>query len=216
MKAPHQRKVRKSSAGLQPKSQWIDIWGDGQDYDVGEGSALEAIREGDDTVLIEYLRHADKLSPKVLRVVSAMLNPNSSHTWRLHLNRRNAGNPDKSAKAERYVTDASVFERICKKPMRIKTAREIAEMLDSESRHQFRLWLRKRTKGPIAHRRLLDTAILFAVRKTLKTGHPIESLVSELRAKEGISRKTFFEYKKAIEARKTSSKNIRRTKANNN
>ena len=174
----------------------------GPEDDVGDGSALEAIRSGKDLpILVEYLRFSEDLSPNVLSALVSMLNLGSDHPWRLHLKYRHRGNPQKTCKYEPDLIN-STLERISREPMSVKTARELAEMLDPESRHQFRLSLRKRNRGPISRRRFLNMEIYFKVAKALKSKEPIKNLVIDLRKRDGIDRKTFFAYKKIIERNK--------------
>ena len=78
-------RVRKAATRPQPNSNRLDVWEDGVEYDVGAGSAHEAIRNDD---LVQVLRH----EPRLCCMLAEMLDPNSSHLalWRveenLHLN----------------------------------------------------------------------------------------------------------------------------------
>ena len=134
MKALTQRSVRKAATRPQPNSNRLDVWEDGGEYDVGAGSAHEAIRNDD---LVQVLRH----EPRLCCMLAEMLDPNSSHTWRLHLKRRKAGNPKNAASR---VSVVSALKRICETawieaetPISIEDAREIAAMLDPISSHHF-------------------------------------------------------------------------------
>ena len=193
MKALTQRSVRKAATGPQPNSNRLDVWGDGGEYDVGDGSAHEAVRDGIDDLLVQHLRH-----PDAWRDFVEMLDPNSSHTSRLHLKRRKAGNPKNAASRESVD---SALKRICETPFSIEGAREIAAMLNPDSSHPFRLHWRKRNRGR-TRREFLNIKIYRAVEKALESKEPIKNLVIDLRESDGINPKTFFEYKKIIKRNK--------------
>ena len=186
-------KARKAATGPQPDARLPN----GPEDDVGDGSALEAIRSGKDTVLIlvEYLRFSEDLSPNVLSALVSMLNLGSDHPWRLHLKYRHRGNPQKTGKHQPDLIN-STLERISREPMSVKTARELAEMLDPDSSHPFRLTLQKRNRGPISRRRFLNMDIYFKVTKARESKQPIKNMVSDLRESDNIDEKRFLHTRK--------------------
>jgi len=205
MTALAHRSVRRAATGPQPNSKRLDVWGDGGEYDVGDGSVDAAICNGDHDALMKQLRQAEELSPKVSSALAEMLDPNSSYIWRLHLKRRKAGNPQSAAS---LVSVDSALNRIRETPISIESAHEIAAMLDPNSDHRFRLHLRKRNRGP--RQRPLNMKIYFAVKNALESRQPIKNLVIDLKESHGIGRKTFYSYKKIIERdeRKSIKRNI--------
>ena len=209
---PMTAKARKAATGPQPDARLPN----GPEDDVGDGSALEAIRSGKDTVpiLVEYLRFSEDISPNVLSALVAMLNPGSDHPWRLHLKCRHRGKPQKTGKYKPDLIN-STLERISRKPMSVETARELAEMLDPESRHQFRLSLRKRKRGPVPRSPWLSPIPMdkeFLIRKALKRTGKLEAIVRELQD-QGISRKMFFDFKKRNEQQNKSAQRPDRVRA---
>ena len=198
MEALTQRSVRQAATGPQPNSRRLDVWGGGE-YDVGEASALDAICHGDEDLLMESLRQAEELSPKVscalADALAEMLDPNSSHTWRLHLKRRRAGNPRNAAS---LVSVDSALKRICETPISIESAHEIAEMLAPDSDHRFRLHLRKRKRGPVPPSPWVTgiPGVPFdkerIIREALKRPGKREANVHDLKAQRISRRMTFF------------------------
>ena len=150
--------------------------------------------------LMESLRQAEELSPKVscalADALAEMLDPNSSHTWRLHLKRRRAGESQETRQTLNRSTLA--LKRICETPISIESAHEIAEMLDPHSDHRFRLHLRKRKRGPVPPSPWVTgiPGVPFdkerIIREALKRPGKREANVHDLKA-QGISRRmTFF------------------------
>jgi len=119
--------------------------------DVDHLWALEAIQHGNGAILTRYLREADEIDPRVRRELAEMLNPTSNHTWRLDARYRFRGKPTKQAERWKPVFNEDIVN-LTKllsgvDPLDPRYPRTLADMLDPDSHHEWRLDLKRRKRG---------------------------------------------------------------------
>jgi hypothetical protein len=137
------KKPRKTAVG--------DPWWPYEHEEVTLVYALEAIQDGNSAILARYLREADEIDPRVRRELAEMLNPTSNHTWRLDACYRFRGKPTKLAKRWKpgfigaIVNLTKLLSGV--DPIDTRCHRELAKMLDPDSRHELRLDFKQRKRG---------------------------------------------------------------------